>query len=154
MSGPGKDITLRIAAAALLAITTLTLFLAGDGPGDRTGMPPVADRASIAAQLDAGIDSVLSSFHIYTDAVKKRSIPLSSGGLSRIERHVRVGPSVVPVTLNAALNAMASVMNARAVATEHPGGRRVSIHIEFGGVIYHTVVLTVDPDLASPPFSM
>lgn len=146
-----RDLALRISAAVLLGAAALALFLLDRDPSAPGPENPPGSRALVARHLDEGIDSVLAGFHIDTATVRKRDVALSEDGIARTERRVSVPPDVVPVMVNAALNDMARRFNARAVASENARYRTVTIHLEFAGVVYHTVIIRVDPRLKPPP---
>jgi len=138
---------LRVVVSFLLALGALVLFLVGRTP------PPVAGhpgRSAVAEQgavdrIDAGIDSVLASFGIPDRDIRKRAAEGEDNPIHRTERRVTIGPQVVPVAVNAALNVMAHRYGGRAVASENVRFRTVTIHLELGGTVVHTVILKSDP---------
>lgn len=149
MTDPRTAAIIRIVASLLLALGALALFLAGprDGPagGDE---PPAAAGIRAAVSIDGGIDSVLASFGIPDRDIRKRSAGPGETGYTRTERRVRVGPDIVPVMVNAALSRMAHRYGARAVASENLRLNTVTIHLELGGAVIHTIILRVNPRAA------
>jgi hypothetical protein len=142
-----RDLALKIGGSALVAGALLALFLLGRD-GGTPGPPPPPDPKSkmeTIEQLDRGIDTVLAGFNIGLPSVRKRSYPIPDEGFFRTERVVTIPDTVVPVSVNAALNTMARRYNARAVASENPRLRTVTIHLELGGTVVHTIILKKAP---------
>ncbi len=153
MTSPRRALTLRIGGSVLVAGTVLALFLLGRNPAPPSAAPgsdPGVRDAAIAA-LDLEIDSVLAGFHIDPGTVRKRSHDLPVGGFTRTERFVTIPDSIVPVSVNAALNVAARRHNARAVASENLKLRTVTIHIELDGAVIHTVILRRAPRSETAP---
>ncbi len=159
MTSPRSALATRVAGSVLVAGTLLTLFLLGRDPAPPSAAPasgPAVRNAAIAA-LDLEIDSVLAGFHIDPGAVRKRSHDLPDEGFTRTERFVSIPDSIVPVSVNAALNVAARRHHARAVASENLKLRTVTIHIELDGAVIHTVILRralrgdAAPDRRPPP---
>jgi len=144
---------LRVIVSLLLALGALALFLVGRDPapppragGDSGGEP---DSLTVSV-IDAGIDSVLASFGIPERDIRKRAADTAAGSLPRTERRVTIGPQIVPVMVNAALNVMAHRYGSRAVASENVRLNIVTIHLELAGRVIHTVILKTDPRAAPP----
>jgi hypothetical protein len=138
-----SGLALRIAGSALVAGILLVLFLLGrdDQPPAGPAAPDPKERLATIARLDTGIDSVLAGFDVAPASVKKRSYEIAAEGFTRTERLVAIPDSVVPVSVNAALNAMALRSGARAVASENLRLHIVTIHLELDGRIVHTIIL-------------
>ena len=132
---------MKSGGAVILAGATLVVFLMERRRDPPPGPAPAPQPAEAIARLDAGIDTVLSRFGMGPGAVKKRVIELPGGLFTRTERRAEVPDSVALVSVNAALNAMAGLHGARAVASEEPKFRTVTVHIELGGTVVHTIVL-------------
>jgi hypothetical protein len=116
----------------------------GGPPGTDGDTAPAADSEAVRA-IDAGIDSVLASFGIPEKDIRKQAQSPGGNDFSRTERRVSIGPEIVPVMVNAALNTMAHRYGARAVASENIRLKTVTIHLELGGAVIHTVILKIDP---------
>lgn len=153
MTPSRRTIALRTGGAVLVAGTLLALFLLGrvPAPPEAAGPTDPGARSAVIAALDAEIDSVLARFQVAPGSVRKRSHDLPAGGFTRTERYVTIPDSVVPVSVNAALNSAALRHGARAVASENLRMRTVTIHIELGGEVVHTVVLKLAPRDETPP---
>jgi len=138
---------IRVVASLLLALGALALFLLGRGdppPGEPPeGAEPRGLEAALA--IDGGIDSVLASFGIPGRDIRKRTMGPQGQKFPRTERRITIGPDIVPVVLNAALNRMAHRYGGRAVASENVRFNTVTIHLELGGVVIHTVILNSGP---------
>jgi hypothetical protein len=140
---------LRAGGALLLAGATLAVFLLGrreDPPSPPATPVPVSRTVSL---LDSGVDSVLARFGIDPAAAAKRRAGIPGERFSRTERVAVLPDSVAPVSVNASLNSMARALGARAVASEDPRLRTVTVHIDLGGVVVHTVILKPSPGRAA-----
>ncbi len=138
---------MKLGGSVLVAGILLALFLytSSERP---TAIPPVTDpaeRLATIARLDHGIDSVLALFGVASAGVKKQSYEIPGEGLTRTERLVSIPDTIVPVSVNAALNDLARRFNARAVASENLRLRLVTVHLELDGRIVHTVILRKAP---------
>jgi len=147
---PRTGPVIRVIASLLLALGALALFLLGRGDPPAGGPPDGVDPGGIEAALDidGGIDSVLASFGIPDRDIRKRTRGPQEQKFPRTERRVTIGAEIVPVVLNAALNKMAHRYGGRAVASENVRFNTVTIHIELGGVVIHTVILNIGPRAA------
>jgi hypothetical protein len=155
----GSAPVIRVIASLLLALGALALFLLGraDPPAIGPGVAGPPGDIHAADSSDVGIDSVLGTFGIPERAIRKRSAESGAPELPRTERRVTIGPGIVPVVVNAALNRLAHRYGARAVASENIRLNTVTIHIELAGAVIHTVILKIDPRAApatpTPPQS-
>ena len=108
-----SGLAFRIGGSVLVAGILLALFLIGREvqPSTESSLPDPKETLAAIALLDRGIDAVLAGFDI------------------------------VPVDVNAALNATAHRYRARAVASENLRLHSVTIHLELDGAVVHTVIL-------------
>jgi len=146
---------LRVAASLLLALGALALFLLGRGsnPPEQTDNTLIDAGKDPALSINSAIDSVLTSFGIPERNIRIRTKMQDEDGFSRTERRVTIGPEIVPVMVNAALNKMAHLYGGRAVASENVRRNTVTIHLELGGMVIHTVILKMDPRASPGPTS-
>ncbi len=144
---PRSGLAIRIGGSVLLAGILLALFLLGRNDAPSPGLSAADPKARLAriAQLDREIDKVLAGFDIVAASVKKRSYEIPDEGFTRTERFVAIPDTIVPVTVNAALNSMARRYRARAVASENVRLHTVTIHLELDGAVVHTVILKRNP---------
>lgn len=150
MKLPRREYALRIAAALLLAATALALFLLDHGPGSPDTTSSAYDPATVITRLDGGIDSVLAAFRVDTSRIRKRDVSVNGDRFARTERYIRIPPDFAPAVVNAALNDMARKYGARAVASENLRARTVTIHIEFGEILVHTIIMRYETRRAQP----
>jgi len=141
-----KGILVRIALSIVLACAALAFFLLNrQGPPIQPDASDMKDRlqelSGSLVSIDRDVDSVLTRFGIQKEWIIKKQIPLAVVNLTRTERRVAIPHSVLPITINAALNEMAKRHDGRAVASENLKENTVTIHIEVGGYIIQTIIV-------------
>jgi hypothetical protein len=143
---------LKVGGSVLAAGTAAALFLLSRPPAPDTGGGATApapagavDRLAAIALLDRQIDTVLAHFGIAAGAAKKRSYAIPEEHFTRTERLVGLPDTIAPVSVNAAMNAMARRYGGRAVAAENARLGTVTIHVELDGIVVHTVILRKVP---------
>ena len=142
-----KAIIFRFLISIVLGTVALGIFLlnrdetegpAGTGQPELTGTP---------AEIDREVDSVLAHFGIEKSWIRKSRVLLPNSHFFRTERRVATPREVVPVMVNAALNAMAKRYNGRAVASENLKEGSVMIYIELDGIVIQSIILKPNPSL-------
>jgi hypothetical protein len=158
MTGRHAGLVLKVGGSVLVAGIVAALFLlgrpagppAGGDGGQATDPGARTDRTAAIALIDAQIDTVLGRFGVVPATVKKHSFSIPEENFTRTERLVPLPDSVAPVSVNAALNDMARRHGGRAVASENPRLGTVTIHIEVGGAVVHSVILKKIPRTPLP----
>jgi hypothetical protein len=100
-----------------------------------------------AFKIDAEVDSILSRSQIKPDAIKKKIINTTDPEIKRIERKINMQEDFPVLELNKSLNSMAQKYGGRAIGSENPKEKSVTIHIKLDKYIIETIILRSTKDL-------
>jgi|GEM_PF-3536028 len=131
----------RVAVSVILAAVALTLFLM-----NRAGVPGRPEDkgkqySATALLIDREVDSIFTFFGVDKSLDRKKLFGIPNSGLFRTERRVLIPKNVLPVQMNLEFNRMARRHNCRAIASENLRENTVTVHIEVGPYILHTIIM-------------
>jgi hypothetical protein len=138
-----KGIIWRLAISIVLGASAVLLFILNRDEEVVTAEEMQRQFSVSVQSIDAEVDGILEKFGVEKGWIKRSEIPATGGGLARIERHVLIPPTVVPVLVNREFNLLARRFQGRVVATENLKENTVTIHILLHQSIIHTIILKI-----------